>query len=218
MICFKYPNLKTALRQIIKHEKDYTLIRHDLCAGEVIGEHFHPHADEWIFFDSGKFEVTIDFERHAVTAGKGASALYLAKAHVHGLKCVTDMSYFVLRNENDKIIYLEELINQMNPNSSINDPCGMLWELYKDDSMSLAYVRVTGQAKKHRHKIMQEKYRAEKGKGELQIGNDAICLAKGDSIAIPRNEWHYLKKATESLFEILVLTHPGYLPEDFIAE
>lgn len=218
MIRFKYPDLKTALRQIIKDEKDYTLIRHDLCAGEVIGEHFHPCTDEWIFFESGRFEALLDFEKHTVTAGTGASALYFPKAQVHGLKCLTDMSYFVLRNENNKIIYLDELINGMNPNGFINDPCGMLWELYKEENMSLAYVRVTGAAKKHKHKVMQEKYRAEKGKGELQIGSSTISIAKGDSVAIPRNEWHYLKKATENPFEILVLTHPGYMPSDFITE
>jgi quercetin dioxygenase-like cupin family protein len=215
---FKYPNLKTALGQVMKEDRDYILVKHNFPAGEVVGEHFHPSVDEWAFFDSGSFEATIDFEKEIITAGKGASAIYFPKAHIHGLKCITNMSYLVLREGNDQIIYLDELINKMNPTNFINDPCGMLWELYKDENMSLAYVRVTGPAKKHKHKIMQEKYRTEKGSGELQIGNDTICLPKGSSIEIPKNEWHYLRKATENPFEILVLTHPGYIPEDFIAE
>ena len=148
MIQLKYPNLKTALKQVMTEDKDYVLVKHDFPAGEIVGEHFHPSVNEWAFFSSGSFEATIDFEKEIITAGKGTSAIYFPKAHVHGLRCITDMSYLVLREGNDKIIYLEDLIKGMNHSGFINDPCGMLWELYKDENMSLAYVRVTVLCKK----------------------------------------------------------------------
>lgn len=217
MMQLNYPDLKTALSETMKEDKEYVLVRHDFPAGEIVGEHFHPNVDEWAFFSSGSFEAKVDFERETFTAD-GVSAIHFPKAHIHGLRCITDMSYLVLREADDKIIYLEDLIQGMNPSGFINDPCGMLWELYKDENMSLAYVRVIGPAKKHMHKIMQERYRTVKGNGEVQIGNDTICIPKGDSIEIPRNEWHCLRKATENPFELLVLTHPGYIPEDFITE
>jgi len=209
--------MQTAFRQLVKDEKDYTLVRHELDEGEVIEEHFHPSADEWLFFEKGSFEVLLDFEKHTVNADKGASALYLPKSHIHGLRCLSPMSYFVLRNRNDKLISLDELLENASSANPVQDPCGMLWELYKDDNMSLAYVRVTGRAKKHKHQIMQERYRAEKGSGVMQVGSNLIDMKKGDVVVIPRNEWHFLQRARQSPFEILVLTHPGYDPNDFIA-
>ena len=108
---------------------------------------FIPLLMNGLFSAQAALEATIDFEKEIITAGKGTSAIYFPKAHVHGLRCITDMSYLVLREGNDKIIYLEDLIKGMNHSGFINDPCGMLWELYKDENMSLAYVRVTGPAK-----------------------------------------------------------------------
>lgn len=209
--------METALRKLAKDEKDYTLARHELNAEEIVGEHFHPSADEWLFFEKGKLEVLLDFEKHTVNAGKGASVLYLPKSHVHGIKCLTDMSYFVLRGRKGKLVSLDELLKNAASAEPAQDPCGMLWELYRDGNLSLAYVRVTGRAKKHKHRVMQERYRVEQGSGIMQLGSNNISMRKGDVVVIPRHEWHFLRRATESPFEILVLTHPGYMPSDFIA-
>jgi len=96
------------------------------------------------------------------------------------------------------------------------DPCGLLRELYNSKNISIAHDIVTGKARKHKHKNMEEIYYVEKGEGKLHLGNKVIKLKKGDLIAIPKNTWHCLEKIKGKRFEVLVITHPKYDRRDLI--
>jgi mannose-6-phosphate isomerase-like protein (cupin superfamily) len=98
------------------------------------------------------------------------------------------------------------------------DPCGLMWELYHSDNMSIAYIEVTGRAKRHKHEVMEEIYYIEKGEGQLIVGDETLILQKGDIFSIPKNTWHYLNKIEDTPFEVLVVSHPRYNPDDFITE
>ena len=92
----KYKNREEALEQILMLDEDYTIIRHDFKKEEVIDPHKHP-VDEWVIFDSGKCEIILGLESRFVEAKKYALAIYLPRNEEHGLKCLTDISYWVLR-------------------------------------------------------------------------------------------------------------------------
>ncbi|MCD6522467.1 MAG: hypothetical protein J7K68_01855 [Candidatus Diapherotrites archaeon] len=70
-------------------------------------EHIHPHANEWIIFTKGRFEVSIDSEKTVVDtlSSDGAHILFFPKGHKHGVKFLSDMLYFVLRDGVSKTIY-----------------------------------------------------------------------------------------------------------------
>lgn len=76
----------------------------------------------------------------------------------------------------------------------IQDPCGLLREIYNSENLSIAHVIVTADAKKHMHKKLEEVYYVTKGEGQIVIGNDVLDIKEGDTIPIPKNTWHFLKK------------------------
>lgn len=92
----KYKSREYALEQILILDKDYTLIRHDFKKGEVIEPHKHL-VDEWIIFDSGRCEVILGLDSRIVEANNYALAIYIPQNKEHGLKCLSDISYWVLR-------------------------------------------------------------------------------------------------------------------------
>jgi mannose-6-phosphate isomerase-like protein (cupin superfamily) len=100
----------------------------------------------------------------------------------------------------------------------IDDPCGQLRELYHSANISIAHDTVTGEARKHMHKVMEEIYYVEKGKGQIVIGDETIDITEGDLIPIPKNTWHYLKPVEGKPLEVLVITYPKYDPNDLIFE
>jgi quercetin dioxygenase-like cupin family protein len=92
----KYANRESALDQLLAIDEDYTFIRHDFKRGEVIDSHKHP-VDEWVIFNYGRCKITLESESKIVEARRQAYAIYLPKNTMHGLKCLTDISYWVLR-------------------------------------------------------------------------------------------------------------------------
>ena len=93
----KYISREEALEQIMEKDKDYTLIRHDFKAGEIIKSHKHP-VDEWVIFDSGGCEISLGLESELIGADNNlAVSIYLPRNQKHGLKCLTNISYWVLR-------------------------------------------------------------------------------------------------------------------------
>jgi quercetin dioxygenase-like cupin family protein len=92
----KYKTREEALEKILILDEDYTLIRHDFKKGEIIDTHKHP-VDEWVIFNSGKCEITLGIESKIVGAKEYALAIYLPRDEEHGLRCLTDISYWVLR-------------------------------------------------------------------------------------------------------------------------
>ncbi|MFH0987369.1 MAG: cupin domain-containing protein [Patescibacteria group bacterium] len=96
------------------------------------------------------------------------------------------------------------------------DPCGLLRELCNSENVSIAHDTVLGTAKEHMHHQMEEIYYVEKGEGQLVIDKEILDITEGDLIPIPKNTWHYLKKIAGKNLEVLVITHPKYIPEDLI--
>lgn len=107
----------------------------------------------------------------------------------------------------DYFIHLDEV-------ESIPDTCGKIKELLFTNSMSFAYVTLKGVAKEHKHNIMEEVYTIIKGQGYLTVSGNKYEIEKGDTISIPKNEWHYLE--SQSGLELLVVTSPRFDPTDVI--
>ena len=98
----------------------------------------------------------------------------------------------------------------------VQDPCGLLRELYSSDHLSIAHDTVVGDAKKHTHKVMEEIYYVEDGEGQLLIDKEILDIKKGDLIPIPKNTVHALKKLKDTELQVLVVTYPKYDPHDLI--
>ena len=98
----------------------------------------------------------------------------------------------------------------------IEDPCGLLRELYNSENISVAHNTVLGEAEEHMHRRTEEIYYIVKGKGQVVIGGETIDIEEGDLIPIPKNTWHYLRKIDGKDLEVLVVTHPKYDPSDLI--
>jgi quercetin dioxygenase-like cupin family protein len=211
----EYENLREAFGDIMENDSDYAMVKHDLAKGECVREHLHPEAEEWIVFGEGGFEILIDFDKHIIGPADGVHSIYLPRSCIHGMKCLTDITYFVLKRGNDRMVYLDDIMERKKSLEPAQDSCGTLWQLYEDDNISLAYVDVTGTAEEHSHKRMEEKYRIERGEGLLILDDKRVGLRKGDVISIPRDSWHYLKN-TGALFEVLVFNRPPYDTSDFI--
>jgi mannose-6-phosphate isomerase-like protein (cupin superfamily) len=108
---------------------------------------------------------------------------------------------------------LEHIVN-IEDVEKIRDTCGYIRELYVDNTMSLAYVNLSGKAKEHKHNVMQEVYYIIKGNGTITINEKTEDIWRGDLITIPKNSWHYLTGRGE--LELLVVTSPRFDPKDVI--
>jgi len=97
---------------------------------------------------------------------------------------------------------------------AISDTCGEIRELLHTNNMSHAYVKLHGIAKEHKHNVMEEVYTIIKGKGYITISGNKYEIEKGETIAIPKNEWHYLE--SNYGIELLVVTSPVFDPKDII--
>jgi quercetin dioxygenase-like cupin family protein len=102
-----YETLAEALRTILKDDEEYVLVRHDFSESDVVEKHIHPNVNEWIIFNSGKFEVALGLEKKVIEA-RGFSSVYFPKGEVHGIRCFTNISYFVVRDGKDDIVYTNE--------------------------------------------------------------------------------------------------------------
>ena len=102
-------------------------------------------------------------------------------------------------------------IDEVDP---IKDTCGEIRELLYTEHMSHAYVTLLGVAKEHKHNVMEEVYTIIKGHGHITISGTKYEIDKGETISIPKNEWHYLE--SDSGLELLVVTSPRFDPKDVI--
>ena len=110
-----------------------------------------------------------------------------------------------------------EIINRSHV-EFVNDTCGKIQELYTSDSLSIAYVIVTGRARSHKHNVMEEVYYVEKGRGNLFVEKTCHEIIPGDVIPIPKDKFHHLEKTSEEPLEVLVITSPKYDLADVIEE
>lgn len=129
---------------------------------------------------------------------------------------MSDVSYDVLRSDADDTIYLSDVLKKRYSVKPKEDPCGLVWELYNEKNLGLAYFEITGTAREHKHLNTEEMYYVKRGEGNLVVDDKVLCIKKGDSIQIPKNAFHYLKKLRGKSLEVLVITHPRYDPNDFI--
>ncbi|MEK6846146.1 MAG: cupin domain-containing protein [Nanoarchaeota archaeon] len=100
----------------------------------------------------------------------------------------------------------------------LEDTCGKIQELYHSDQLSIAYVIVTGIAKSHIHRRMEEVYYIEKGEGKLYVGKEVHPVEPGNIVAIPKNVFHHLERTSAEPLEVMVVTHPKYDVTDVIEE
>lgn len=94
------------------------------------------------------------------------------------------------------------------------DACGLIRELYSSDHLTLSHVEITGDAKSHLHKYLEEVYYVTKGEGEILIGDKLIKVQEGDLIPIPKNTYHQLRKTNAKPFEIIFITYPAFTMKD----
>jgi quercetin dioxygenase-like cupin family protein len=102
----EYKTREEALEKITKEDRDYIFLKHSFKQGEIVKPHYHPKANEWIIFDSGMCEVSLNSEIKEFKSKGQALAIYFPRRKIHSLICMTDISYWVLRSKKDKIIYV----------------------------------------------------------------------------------------------------------------
>ena len=94
----EYESQEDALNKITTKDQEYTFVKHDFKEGKIIKTHDH-EVDEWVIVDSGECELTLGLETQVIKPNKGAFAIYLPKKNNHRLRCLTDISYLVLRDK-----------------------------------------------------------------------------------------------------------------------
>lgn len=204
----EHASLEDAL-QLLRPEHYYTLVKHVLSKGEKVGEHFHPYATEVIIASGGGFHVLSDLSRHPIE-NPGVVTITLPKESLHGLEADQDISYLVLRDEQDKTVWLSELMEQRPAVAPISDPCGVRWNLYNNGNISIAYLKVTNSRISHWHERTEETYRAEVGRGRIFINDQSYRIEPGATHrTVPPDAPHFLEK-TDDQFEVLILNRPGY--------
>lgn len=94
----KFENREVALENILYLDKEYNIIKHNFKQGETVEIHKHS-VDEWVIFNYGECEITLNSKKRIFKTKEKALAVYLPKNEEHGLRCLTDISYWVLRKK-----------------------------------------------------------------------------------------------------------------------
>jgi mannose-6-phosphate isomerase-like protein (cupin superfamily) len=98
----------------------------------------------------------------------------------------------------------------------IDDACGKIQEMYNSKDWSISYATIVNKAKPHMHKIMEEVYFVAKGAGRIVIDGNSFNIGPGDIMPIPKNKIHYVENSSSKPVELIVVTHPGFIPSDVI--
>lgn len=101
----EYADLKEAIGSLMTIDKEYVLVKHTLNAGEEIMPHCHEKANEWVIADNGKFVIRVGDEQQRFNANGRAISICLPKKTRHSLAALSEVSYFVLRDEINEIIH-----------------------------------------------------------------------------------------------------------------
>lgn len=99
-----FGTLEDALQALMQDDAGYVILKHVLSNGESVGEHYHPVANEWLIYSSGTLEITIDGELKRTTV-ESTTCVKIPAGAMHSLHCLTDVSYFVLRDRPDETVY-----------------------------------------------------------------------------------------------------------------
>ena len=214
----RYANLEEAENHVIGFEKGFYIERHRLKPNESIDYHFHSKANEWIVLGQGTFELSTDFQRRTFNIDSGAGLMRLPAQSVHSLRPTSLLVYRVYRDIlADETIWLKDLIRKIYTEKPQEDPCGLRWQLYDGDNLSLGYFKITGTAKEHKHEKTHETYFVKSGNGQLMVGDRVIKISEGQAFKIPLHTNHFLRIGQDQEpLEVLVLNHPRFDPSDFI--
>jgi uncharacterized cupin superfamily protein len=105
----KYSSIKQALGAIIGEDKNYILLKHILLPGEEIELHYHKKANEWIIIDKGKFQVRLEREERDFDIQDETIVIHFPAQQKHSFLPKSKISYFVIRDREDKTIYCEKI-------------------------------------------------------------------------------------------------------------
>jgi len=123
----------------------------------------------------------------------------------------------LVRPEEAKVSKRPDNFKHIEDVTPIDDECGQIRETYSSEKLSVAYVNLSGKAKRHQHKLMEEVYFVTRGEGFLTIGEERYKIERGDCVGIPKGQQHFLEVEKGNL-EVLVITHPKFSREDVILE
>lgn len=100
-----YADLKEAIGSLMALDKEYVLVKHTLNAGEEIMSHCHEKANEWVITDNGEFAIRVGDEQQRFNVKGRVTVICLPKKTRHSLAALSEVSYFVLRDEINEIIH-----------------------------------------------------------------------------------------------------------------
>jgi quercetin dioxygenase-like cupin family protein len=103
-----YANLEGALRDLVKDDEEYVLVKHTLRADEKIGLHYHKHANEWVIVLSGMFDIEIEGEKNIVSTilADWVRVVHFPVGKKHSFRAVSPGTYFVLRDRQDESVFV----------------------------------------------------------------------------------------------------------------
>jgi hypothetical protein len=104
----KFNTITGALFGSTKKDKTYSFVWHRLKKGECIREHYHNEANEWLIAAGGGLSVTIGRETRQFFSKGAAIVVFLPKKKKHSLIALTTVSYFVIRDKDDRVIYTKK--------------------------------------------------------------------------------------------------------------
>lgn len=88
--------------------------------------------------------------------------------------------------------------------------CGMRRDLVgpsEDEPALFHYMRIHD-SRKHYHRKTIEYYYVAEGRGEMELDDEVVQIAKGDMIVVPTGVWHTSRPAPESELHILICALP----------
>ncbi|MFH1510352.1 MAG: hypothetical protein ABIF10_01570 [Candidatus Woesearchaeota archaeon] len=214
MKVLKFRSGKEAEDRIMVPDKDYVSVRHVFPKNLVVGLHFHPYAYEWAIMDKGGYEFSVDFQKSIIKPNGSALVVCLPPARVHGLKCLEDVTYDVLRSVPDAIVNLNSLLQSRSSIRPKISNHGKVWHLYDAPSVSVYFVELVG-GEMHKHPNTSQMYRIKGGSAELVADEEIFQVRKGDVIDIPKNFCYMLTPRSGKPLESLILTYPKYDPTDY---
>ena len=95
--------------------------------------------------------------------------------------------------------------------------CGFrrdLVQVSKDEPVWFHYMRISD-SRKHRHARIIEYYFVVEGRGEMELDDETVPIAKGDMIVVPPGVFHTSRPAADEELHVLIIAvpPPGEGPE-----
>jgi len=96
----KYESLESCIDSFAIVDKDLDFVVHDLEAGDEVEADTHP-VDERVVANNGKFEITIDGQKHSYDAHNNQwyTAFHIQKNTEHSLLTIMRTKYYVFKGK-----------------------------------------------------------------------------------------------------------------------